>query len=191
MSPDFFFKKENPQLYSALINRPVCFSHTITPKNEKILEAIQSIVTEANSHNIKRDEMLNLLFEVFLIELLRSEPQLFAEKDRKTEIVHQISLEFEENLSKQYSLKEVAEEKHLSEYYLSHIFKEITGYSVMGYLLSLRLATAKKLLTQTKLSINEIINECGFSDNSNFSRTFKSATNLSPSNFRKLYYHEH
>jgi AraC-like DNA-binding protein len=43
------------------------------------------------------------------------------------------------------------------------------------------------MLAETNYSIGEIIEKCGFSDNSNFSRTFKRLTGLSPSDFRKKY----
>ncbi len=57
----------------------------------------------------------------------------------------------------------------------------------MEYLKSCRMANAKQMLAETDYSIGEIVEKCGFSDNSNFSRTFKNLTDLSPSDFRKKY----
>ncbi|MBQ8793661.1 MAG: helix-turn-helix transcriptional regulator, partial [Clostridia bacterium] len=56
--------------------------------------------------------------------------------------------------------------------------------SVMDYLLSCRIAAAKNMLAKTDKSISEIVESCGFSDNSNFNRTFKKLNNMSPSEFR-------
>ena len=68
---------------------------------------------------------------------------------------------------------------------MAHIFKDITGYAIMDYLKSLRMARAKNMLLKTELGITEIVKNCGFSDSSNFSREFKIATNLTPGEFRK------
>jgi len=42
-------------------------------------------------------------------------------------------------------------------------------------------------LAETDWEIGTIVEECGFSDNSNFSRTFKKTTGLSPTEFRKQF----
>jgi len=55
----------------------------------------------------------------------------------------------------------------------SHRFHSATGISVMEYLQSCRMANAKQMLAKTDFSIAQIVKCCGFSDNSNFSRTFK------------------
>jgi AraC-like DNA-binding protein len=57
----------------------------------------------------------------------------------------------------------------------------------MEYLQSCRMANAKRMLAQTDYSVGEIVEKCGFSDNSNFSRTFKSLNGMSPTDFRKKY----
>lgn len=43
------------------------------------------------------------------------------------------------------------------------------------------------LLTDTNKSISEIARELGFSDNHNFSRTYKKLTGLSPSEYRNTF----
>ena len=45
---------------------------------------------------------------------------------------------------------------------------------------------AKVLLLQSNLSINEISEELGFNDASYFSRLFKTETNFSPTDYRKM-----
>ena len=85
------------------------------------------------------------------------------------------------------SLSEISEQYHISSSHLSHIFKEITGYSTIDYLISCRLSAAKRLLSSTDINIKEIIYQCGFSDESNFSRMFKEKVGITPSEFRKRY----
>lgn len=49
------------------------------------------------------------------------------------------------------------------------------------------MANAKRMLVETDYNIGEIVEKCGFSDNSNFSRAFKKLNGLSPSDFRRKY----
>ena len=172
-------------LYSVFVNRPEGFSHVIYANNPKIESIISNIANEYNNVTVLSEEMQNLLLEELLISLYRSSPNSFSANDRKAELVDDICKKIENNLSSKFTLSELAKTAHLNEYYLSHIFKSVTGYSIMEYVLSLRMATAKRLLTKTEMSIGEIIEYCGFSDSSNFSRTFRKITGVSPSEFRK------
>ena len=54
----------------------------------------------------------------------------------------------------------------------------------MGYLQSCRMAAAKKYLAETDLEVGAIVDKCGFSDSSNFSRSFKRVTGSTPTKFR-------
>lgn len=84
-----------------------------------------------------------------------------------------------------FSLENLAEELHMSKYYLCHSFKKATGLTIHTYLMERRLVHAKALLRQTNQPISEIAMELGFSSFSLFCRTFKSLTGFSPSAFRK------
>ena len=94
----------------------------------------------------------------------------------------------EDEIKKAY--RSLAKKYHISSSTLSHQFKKITGVSVFEYLVSCRLALAKAQLAKTKMRINEIVEECGFCDNSNFSRTFKKSVGMTPSQFRRTYRRE-
>lgn len=55
----------------------------------------------------------------------------------------------------------------------------------MRYLNYLRMIEAEKLLIDLEKEITDIAQDVGFSNPSNFSRSFKKFTGLSPSEYRK------
>ena len=63
-------------------------------------------------------------------------------------------------------------------------FKQYAGTTPHDYLLSFRLRQAKHFLTLTGDSIDSIADRCGFSSSSHFTRAFRKAHNMTPSQFR-------
>lgn len=92
-----------------------------------------------------------------------------------------------QNYSKALTLEEVAGHAGFSAVYFSTMFKKLTGQSFADYLTEVRLAEAKKLLKEGKMSILEISEAVGYSDNKYFRKLFKKVTGMKPSDYRKLY----
>lgn len=83
------------------------------------------------------------------------------------------------------TLEEVAGHVHISPYYLSHLFKEELGMTFVEYLTQLRMDEARRLLTQTGRSIQEIAEQVGYDDPSYFCKVFKKSAGVTPNRFRK------
>lgn len=84
----------------------------------------------------------------------------------------------------QLSRWQVAEAVHVSEDYLTRIFKKELGISPWDYLNRCRIYLATRLLKETTLSINEVAGEAGFTDQAYFCRVFKKITGSSPGKIR-------
>jgi len=69
--------------------------------------------------------------------------------------------------------------------YFGTIFKKATGLTVSEYLLNIRLDHAKRLLSTTTLSIEEIGEKVGLSDSYYFSKVFKKREGIPPGQYRK------
>ena len=82
------------------------------------------------------------------------------------------------------TLKDVANVVNLNPNYISQVFKKTTGTTFSHYLTNLRIDTAKKLLTTTNNSINDVSIQAGFNDYFYFLKTFKMYTGKTPSEFR-------
>lgn len=70
--------------------------------------------------------------------------------------------------------------------YLNRIFKEKTGMTIHRAITEERIRTAKRLLSETGLTVDAIAEACGFSDRSVFHMAFRAATNITPITYRKL-----
>jgi len=90
-----------------------------------------------------------------------------------------------ENLSARLSVTDIAARVHISPSRLSHLFKAETGMSIMNYLVRARLDEAKRLLASPGTSVAQVAEQVGFDDPAHFSRSFKRAEGISPSDYRR------
>ena len=175
-------------LISALVNRPRAFLHTVhLADTERAESLLQLMVKESDSSEILNGKMRLFLLAQLLVHFCREYPETFPEKPENLQRIQQVRLYLEENFASKCDLESLAAEFHLSQSYLSHQFREVTGSSVIAYLTAYRIAEAKRCLVDTDWSVGKVALECGFSDHSNFGRTFRSMTGLSPKDFRGKY----
>ena len=88
---------------------------------------------------------------------------------------------FEQDLT----IIDVQTETGIHERKISGIIKKKTELNFKQFLNKLRLAEAKRLLTETDLQISEIAFKVGYGNASHFNRVFKAEENCSPNDFRK------
>jgi YesN/AraC family two-component response regulator len=84
-------------------------------------------------------------------------------------------------------LTDIAADSYVSTYYLSHLFKEYTGFSPMSYLTALRIKKAQELLQDSHHSISEVSLLVGYEDLQHFSNAFKKNTGYSPRAYRQMH----
>lgn len=172
-------------IYALLTNRPEGFCNAIDISSQLAdFEALFCRLLQEFQHpKTFSEDMQQLLINQLLIMLYRFLPQM----PNFDEDLYALQRKLENHCGQPYTLASLAAELNISPSSLSHRFKALTGSSVMEYLLTCRIAMAKRYLAQTELDICQIVERCGFSDGSNFSRTFKNRCGLSPSAFRKKY----
>lgn len=86
------------------------------------------------------------------------------------------------------SIADAAEHVAMSRYYFSRRFRAETGMTPQEFLLETRLTYAKKRLAESNDSIEQIALDCAFSSSSNFIRSFKKSTGMTPYHFRRIVY---
>jgi AraC-like DNA-binding protein/ligand-binding sensor protein len=81
-------------------------------------------------------------------------------------------------------LRDVAEHVHVSPDYFSKSFKKATGIGFSEFLARARVESAKKLLLDPALHINEVASQAGFGSLFQFNRTFQRYVGCSPTAYR-------
>ena len=90
----------------------------------------------------------------------------------------------DQNYNRNITLDELSKIAHFSSQYLSKVFHQTTGLTIKSYITLKRIESAKYLLKNSKLSIQEIAVSCGFPNLSHFDRVFKQQTGFSPISYR-------
>lgn len=128
---------------------------------------------------------LQLLIEVYdECQKLKCHDDASTGKER---LVEQVISTVENHYDTDITPVEIAEMLHLSKSYLSHLFKELTGVTVMDYVISRRIRQAKFLfLVENRLSVTEVSYRVGFKHLAHFSRVFKEQVGKTPEQYRKF-----
>lgn len=98
---------------------------------------------------------------------------------------HRISKYIFNNYNSNITLQNIAKKEFLSPDYLSHEFKNATGYNFTDLLNLTRVEEGVKLLIDTDMSLTEISEEVGFSHTRYFNKHFKNYYGLTPLQFRR------
>ncbi|MCM0650899.1 AraC family transcriptional regulator [Clostridium swellfunianum] len=96
-------------------------------------------------------------------------------------ILEYIHLHYNEDIY----LELFADRLNLTKEYISQYFKNKMGINLVNYLNEFRIEKAKKLLSETSLSINEVAQNVGYNTPNSFSRIFKQYVGKSPREYRQ------
>lgn len=90
----------------------------------------------------------------------------------------------EQHYHEPFKLTNLSNELHLSHYYISHLFKEAAGTTVLKYVQATRIRHACILLMRTSLSIPEIGIRVGMPNPSYFCQVFREKMETTPHQYR-------
>lgn len=125
---------------------------------------------------------LQMASRIFTEEL--SAPQLHSTGAVPSKIARAARL-IRERHREEISLGDIAQIIELSRERLSRLFHETLGITFSEYLIQVRLATARRLLSDSDAPITEVAFESGFQSLSQFNRNFAKYERQSPREFRK------
>nr|WP_294898783.1 helix-turn-helix domain-containing protein [uncultured Pedobacter sp.] len=156
-------------------------------EDETVLKPIVELLyRECNQIEISKEVVQALLFV-----LLKNIQMLFGIPKHQNTTNHHIvlfkkfkklvELHFSENLS----VLQYASLLSVSTHHLNSIVKEVSAKTSTQIITERIALEAQQLLNFSELTITQIADNLGFSDNSYFARFFKKHTGLSPQDFRK------
>ena len=90
-----------------------------------------------------------------------------------------------EHSEQKFSLEEIAGALFVNGNYLSRVFKRETGRTLLWYHNAMRCENAKRLLSESELSVSEISEAVGFVSPAHFSHIFRKMEGTSPSAWRE------
>lgn len=87
------------------------------------------------------------------------------------------------NLYQKLRISDIADRMHMNADYLARLFKEETGTTFTGYVLSAKVSFSKHMMETGDRSLSEIAAYLAFSSQSHFSRVFKQYTGMTPKSY--------
>jgi len=127
---------------------------------------------------------LRLLYDDTPLPSNAWQPEEIVVHQSRDDVVRKAMHSIEENLAAAGTIERLARSLGLSVRQLERRFIINLGMTAREYRMRLRLARGKWLIEQTQRSITDIALECGFTDCSHFSTTFKSRLGSRPSSIR-------
>lgn len=120
--------------------------------------------------------LLNILMDAEQYSIVRQESAL-----KIANVLKYIDNNYKQNIG----LSEVAENFGMKPKNFSAFFKRHVNIGYVEYLSQLKIKEAKRLMTETDMSIGEIYEELGYLSGSTFTMTFKKYTGVSPMEYKK------
>ena len=141
------------------------------------------------SENVEEHTLWRLKkqIELFLIDVYRTnlkeaDVPIKKETNRDKEMARAVQF-LHEHLTEVLTLEQIARECSMSTSKLKQLFRDKAGCGPISYLIDLRIKKAKQLIHEGEMNVSEIAESLGFVSPHYFSRQFKKATGMSPSEY--------
>ncbi len=167
-----------------------------TPSDSpRIAELFRMLVEELHAHKALHPQSrlttkgAQLLLLSLLSRLDPSETEIPLASNMATVLAERAKDYIRTNITRPISTSEVAKALECSDGYLGVAFRKTYGESPVNYILNVRVYVARELLAETRKSVGQIAQECGFTSMNYFARVFKRYHGISPTAYRMAHSH--
>lgn len=158
---------------------------TIVVPNASMESLFRQGMEWADTHTI--EEMQGLLQQLFMQIVIRLSEIQRARGDLLSLLVRQIKLHLDNQLLQPFQTEQLVKEMGMSAKHLNRAFKKEMGTTIYNYVLTKKMESAKLMLIETNLTVNEISERLGYADAHYFSNLFKLKNGLRPTAFRSQF----
>ncbi len=132
-----------------------------------------------------KDKQFLYFFQILM--LLHNVPAVRSDDNNQSvPLIHEIAEYTQTNYATITNLNDVAEALYISKYHICHLFSKHLNLSFNEYLTKIRLKNAEERLINTKQTVTEIGESCGFHTTAYFCNVFKKQFGISPLKYRTL-----
>lgn len=160
------------------------------PEYKQLKFLSEKMILELTKEKLGYKSIVNsylLQFFVTIYRLLINTQNININNNEENESrLQKIIAYIDNNYKNNISLNEIAESLYISKYYLSHFFKDRTGFTIIEFLNNKRIIEAQKMLKNTNLNITDIAMNVGFNTLNHFERTFKTINGITPTQYRNI-----
>jgi transcriptional regulator GlxA family with amidase domain len=136
-------------------------------------------------------EMAIICSKIFEIDIDRGSQSPFimfrGQKEHEDEAIIKAQQFIESNFQEKITVDQLADKLALGRRNLERRFKKATSNTVVEYIQRVKVEAAKLKLESSRLNVNEVMYDVGYTDNKAFRVTFKKFTGLSPVQYRNRY----
>lgn len=156
-------------------------------------DLLRALADETKENSLESAAMRRSLLSLFLIKLLRRvragktkvDKAISATQNLREILADKAKAHVASNLAETLTIDSIAKALHVSNSHLAHTFNAVEGMSLKQYIQAERINLAKEMLRDTTLSVTEIADRLGFSSIHHLSRTFKSKTGFTPTEYSR------
>lgn len=184
-----FYGENIPGIYEKYLERggaPV-----FHPNNsERYTGLLDQLFITASSEDYLRDMKINESLASLLTAIMemswQPENQAALRRGSGREYTLQDIKDYlDEHWKEKFSLDDLSEKFFINKFYLTRLFKNQYGVSILNYILRIKITHAKQQLRFTNKTIEAVGIDCGFEDANYFSRSFKKVEGITPNEYRK------
>jgi len=148
---------------------------------EEVEFILQAMLREHQNDEPYADQILTHYLNILLTKMLRPSAQTLQKDD---DLWQELERYISDNLQEPLTLELLARRCFYNPSYFSRTFKQKIGCSLSEFIREKRMAEAKRLLTETERSLDDIAALVGYSDRSAFCHVFARSVGMFPGEYR-------
>jgi AraC-like DNA-binding protein len=171
-----------------LIAKGICPVLDCGPHQETIENLFQLMHQQISEGYESAEAVCNYLLRALLMVVLNQIDFKIGNNEIEEHSLQKYIKEYiDAHYLEELTLSSLCKALHMSPSYLSHLFKQETGFAPIQYIMRRRIGKAQSLLISTDYSVTLISSMIGYDHPSYFNDLFKKTVGMSPKKYRQYY----